>query len=140
MWLSKQYFKGYTPIIHILDFNQFIYSHKVTLPTFWIRQYPYNSLNFARHKKLADNFVYTISHDNFVYTISRDNFVYTICVVVKDKRMIILYAIISCDQPTCLRFISRMGDFTLPFTLYPFHLSLYISPTFLSLYHSLLSI
>ena len=68
-------------------------------------------------------------------------------VMVKDKRMIILYVIISCDQPL---FTLYFSDFTIPFTLSlyrPFHLSLslslispslslplYISPsTFLSL-------
>ena len=94
---------------------------------FWIRQYPYNSLTFARHNILADNFVYTI------------------CVMVKDKRMIILYAIIYCDQPLFTLYFSFweiLRGFCSPFhSLYPFHPSLslslsnlYISPsTFLSL-------
>ena len=62
-------------------------------------------------------------------------------VMVKDKRMIILYAIISFDQP--LHFIPRFGrfyeDFTLPFTLslYPFNLSLSLSLSLLSLPPSL---
>ena len=82
--------------------------------------------------------------------------VYTIFVMVKDKRMIILYAIISCDQPLFTLYFSFLLDFTrilLSLSLYPFYLSipftslslsplsliylslpLYISPsTFLSL-------
>ena len=46
---------------------------------------------------------------------------YTICVMVKDKRMIILYAIISCDQPL----------FTLNFSVWE------ISRGFFSHFHSL---
>ena len=45
---------------------------------------------------------------------------YTICVMVKDKRIIFLYAKISCDQPLFTLF-SQLGrfyeDFTLSFTL-----------------------
>ena len=75
--------------------------------------------------------MYTISRDNFVYTISRDNFVYTICVMVKDKRMIILYVIISCDQPLFTLYFSVWEIFlSLSLSLYPFHLSLSLS------YHS----
>ena len=63
--------------------------------------------------------------------------VYNICVMVKDKRMIILYAIISCDQPL----------FTLYFSVWeilrgfysPFH-SLFLSIPFTSLSLSSLSL
>ena len=88
---------------------------------FWIRQYPYNSLTFARHNILADNFVYTI------------------CVMVKDKRMIILYAIISCDQPLFTLFFSvwevLWGFYSL--SLISPSLSVYLLLPFSSLYHSL---
>ena len=67
--------------------------------------------------------------------ISRDNFVYSICLMVKDKRMIILYAMISCNQPLftiyfsvweILRvFYSPFHSLSIPFTL-PFTLSLSI--------------
>ena len=109
-----------------------------------------------RHNILADNFVYTISRHNqgkkgksfymrsqslslYALPISLWS-LYTICMMVKDKRMFILYAIIYVIN-LCLHFISRFGRFyedfpfhslslSLSLSLYPFHLSLYL---FLSL-------
>ena len=111
-------------------------------PCFWIRQYPYNSLTFARHNILADNFVYTI------------------CVMVKDK----LYAIISCDQPLFKLYFSVWEilqgfyspflslSLSIPFTPLSLSLSLFLSlispslsislllPFFLSLFFLSLSL
>ena len=69
--------------------------------------------------------------------------VYTIFVMVKDKRMIILYAIISCDQPLFTLYFSFLLDFTrillsLSLSLYPFYLSIsFTSLSYLSLPPSL---
>ena len=57
--------------------------------------------------------------------------VYTICVMVKDKRMIIQFAIISCDQTLFTVYFSVweiLRGFYSPFhSLYPFHLSFSLS-------------
>jgi hypothetical protein len=107
-----------------------------------------------RHNILADNFVYTISRHNqgkkgksfymrsqslslYALPISLWS-LYTICMMVKDKRMFILYAIIYVIN-LCLHFISRFGRF---YEDFPFHslslsLSLSLSPLSLSLSFSL---
>ena len=114
----------------------------------------YGSISIT-HSLLRLIYQLIISRDNFVYTISRDNqgkriiyiyalpislwSVYTICVMVKDKRMIILYAIISSDQPLFKLYFSVREiykDFTLRFTLslsIPFTSLSYLSLPLLSL-------
>ena len=57
---------------------------------------------------------------------------YTICMMVKDKRMFILYAIIYVIN-LCLHFISRFGRFYEDFPFHSFSLSLSIPFTSLSI-------
>ena len=101
-----------------------------------------------RHNILADNFVYTISRHNqgkkgksfymrsqslslYALPISLWS-LYTICMLVKDKRMFILYAIIYVIN-LCLHFISRFGRFYEDFPFHSFSLSLSIPFTSLSI-------
>ena len=155
--------------VAILHCKKILFLNDVSMHNFWIRQYPYNSLTFARHNILADNFAWYFWGHNFVYTGLGGSLSLYICclslsglcipfrVMVKDLRMIILCISNNFLRSTFVYILFLgFGDFirislslSIPFTslsLSPLShslslLSLYISPsTFLSPSLSLLSI
>ena len=60
---TAHFHEGYSKVLLYVDCREYSKQFQMILSIlskfksyFWIRQYPYNSLTFARHNLLADNF------------------------------------------------------------------------------------